>query len=119
MSTASMFFGGASYNNGIVPYKNYVFGEAYTRDGEPANVELGFPSLDDYVQRNEPYLGVLVGRYANRIAGAAFTLDGVEHRLPANDGGSCLHGGAGFGGRVWSIVRYGPAPAVAPPRRWS
>jgi hypothetical protein len=38
MSTASMFFGGASYNNGIVPYKNYVFGEAYTRDGEPAKI---------------------------------------------------------------------------------
>ncbi len=38
MSTASMFFGGAAYNNGIVPYKNYVFGEAYTRDGEPAKI---------------------------------------------------------------------------------
>ena len=38
MSTASMFFGGASYNNGIIPYKNYIFGEAYTRDGEPAKI---------------------------------------------------------------------------------
>ncbi len=36
MATGAMLFGGASYNNGIAPYKNYVFGEAYTRDGQPA-----------------------------------------------------------------------------------
>lgn len=36
MSTGAMLWGGAAYNNGIVPYKNYVFGEAYTRKGEPA-----------------------------------------------------------------------------------
>src|SRR5690606_7469970 len=34
----AMFFGGAAYNNGIVPFKNYVIGEAYTRDGEPAKI---------------------------------------------------------------------------------
>ncbi len=38
MATGTMFFGGASYNNGIVPYKNYILGEAYTRDGKPARV---------------------------------------------------------------------------------
>jgi hypothetical protein len=36
MSTSAMLWGGAAYNNGIVPYKNYVFGEAYTRTGKPA-----------------------------------------------------------------------------------
>jgi hypothetical protein len=36
MATGAMFFGGASYNNGILPYKNYVLGEAYTHHGEPA-----------------------------------------------------------------------------------
>lgn len=36
MSTSAMLWGGAAYNNGIVPYKNYIFGEAYTRDGKPA-----------------------------------------------------------------------------------
>ena len=36
MSTGAMLWGGAAYNNGIVPYKNYIFGEAYTRTGEPA-----------------------------------------------------------------------------------
>ncbi len=38
MSSGAMLFGGAAYNNGIVPYKNYIFGEAYTRDGLPAKV---------------------------------------------------------------------------------
>ena len=38
MATGAMFFGGASYNNGILPYKNYVLGEAYTAHGEPARV---------------------------------------------------------------------------------
>jgi len=38
MATGAMLWGGASYNNGIVPYKNYIFGEAFTRDGEPAKL---------------------------------------------------------------------------------
>nr|WP_229658608.1 hypothetical protein [Tsuneonella deserti] len=38
MGTGAMLFGGAAYNNGIVPYKNYIFGEAYTREGEPAKI---------------------------------------------------------------------------------
>ncbi len=38
MATGAMLFGGAGYNNGIVPYKNYIFGEAYTRTGEPAKL---------------------------------------------------------------------------------
>jgi len=38
MATGAMFYGGASYNNGILPYKNYLLGEAYTHDGEPAKV---------------------------------------------------------------------------------
>jgi aldose 1-epimerase len=72
------------------------------RDGEPANVVLGFSSLADYVARNDPYFGAIVGRYANRIANASFALDGVTHRLTANDGVHCLHGGKrGFDKRVW------------------
>ncbi len=38
MATGAMLWGGAGYNNGIVPFKNYIFGEAYTREGEPAKV---------------------------------------------------------------------------------
>jgi len=38
MSTGAMFLGGAAYNNGVLPMKNYILGEAYTRDGEPARL---------------------------------------------------------------------------------
>jgi hypothetical protein len=50
MSTSAMLWGGASYNNGIVPYKSYVFGEAYTRDGKPACILSPSSSLarEDY-----------------------------------------------------------------------
>jgi aldose 1-epimerase len=50
-----------------------------------------------------PYSGVVVGRYANRIAGARFTLGDTEHRLVANEGTSTLHGGPdGFDRRTWT-----------------
>jgi aldose 1-epimerase len=48
------------------------------------------------------YLGATVGRFAGRIEGARFVLDGREYRLPANDGSACLHGGTpGFDRAVW------------------
>lgn len=50
------------------------------------------------------FMGATVGRYANRIAGATFSLDGQQHRLVANDGPHCLHGGAnGFDRRLWDV----------------
>jgi aldose 1-epimerase len=73
------------------------------REGRDANVVLGFAGLDDYLARN-PNFGTLVGRYANRIAGGRFVLDGREHRLTLNDGPNSLHGGVrGFGKRLWSV----------------
>ncbi|MCF2528099.1 aldose epimerase family protein [Yinghuangia soli] len=72
------------------------------RDGVPGDVVLGLPEVADYAA-DETYLGALVGRYANRIAGARFVLDGTEYRLPANDRGNTLHGGPdGFHRRVWT-----------------
>ena len=86
------------------------------RDGEPANVVLGLPRLADYAERNEPYFGAIVGRYANRIADAQFTLDGVRYRLRANDGANCLHGGLrGFDKHVWRVTgtpRTGPTAGL-------
>lgn len=80
------------------------------RDGRSANVVLGFGMLDDYVERN-PNFGTLVGRYANRIAGGRFVLDGETYRLPLNDGANSLHGGPqGFGKRWWAVE---PVPAAA------
>ncbi len=46
MSTIAMFWGGAAYNNGLLPFKNYILGEAYTRDGQAAILE-GAPASED------------------------------------------------------------------------
>ncbi len=76
--------------------------EVPDRDGVAGNVVLGFADLDGYPAHPGPYLGALVGRYANRIAGGRFTLDGLTYALPQNDGSNCLHGGErGFDERVW------------------
>lgn len=73
------------------------------RDGNPVDVALGFDTLEDYLAQDK-YLGALVGRYANRIGGAKFTLNGVEYLLAANDGPNSLHGGdAGFDKQVWAV----------------
>ncbi|MFF4485363.1 aldose epimerase family protein [Streptomyces sp. NPDC001544] len=76
--------------------------EVPDREGRTADVVLGFAGLDGYLSHPEPYLGALVGRYANRIGGARFTLDGVTRPLAANNGPNSLHGGErGFDKRVW------------------
>jgi aldose 1-epimerase len=60
------------------------------------DVLLGFSSFDAYV--NNSYFGVTVGRFANRIAGAGFSLGGNKYSLSKNDGEHTLHGGRlGFG----------------------
>lgn len=69
--------------------------------GASAEVTLGYDDLDRYLH-DTTYVGSVVGRYANRIAEGRFTLDGVEHVLPRNNGDACLHGGpAGFHTKVW------------------
>ena len=74
------------------------------RDGVAANVVRGFDNLADYVERN-PHFGVIVGRYANRIALGDLVIDGQAHALTRNDGTNCLHGGRdGFGKRLWEIA---------------
>ncbi len=72
------------------------------RRGRFANIALGFASLAQY-EAEHPYFGAITGRYANRIAGGRFRLDGVEYRLFKNDGLNALHGGAvGFDKRLWT-----------------
>jgi aldose 1-epimerase len=62
------------------------------RKGQFADVVLGHDKLEGYIP-NPPYLGAIVGRYANRIANGTFTLDGKAYTLPKNDGPNTLHGG--------------------------
>lgn len=62
------------------------------RTGVMRDVVLGFDKLSDY-QTIPSDFGAAIGRYANRIGQGKFTLDGVEHQLPQNNFGHCLHGG--------------------------
>jgi aldose 1-epimerase len=62
------------------------------RSGQLADVVLGFDTLEPYL-RGHPFFGNTTGRYANRIAGAKFTLDGVDYTLAANNGPNHIHGG--------------------------
>ncbi|MEE1842401.1 aldose epimerase family protein [Streptomyces sp. JV190] len=76
--------------------------EVPDRDGARAGVALGLPDLAGYETFTGPYFGALIGRYANRIGGARFELDGRTHRLTPNEGRNQVHGGArGFDKRVW------------------
>ena len=76
------------------------------RDGTPADIVLGFDSLGGYLA-GSPYFGAVVGRYANRIAGGRFTLDGVTYKLARNNGPNTLHGGVrGFDKVLWTAQPF-------------
>lgn len=73
------------------------------RAGKMANVVLGYDKLQDYVNDSKTYFGVVPGRYANRIADGAFTLEGKQYKLSVNEGTNTLHGGKdGFDRRNWT-----------------
>ncbi|MDQ6673415.1 MAG: galactose mutarotase [Chloroflexota bacterium] len=78
--------------------------EVPDRRGQPLNVALGYATLDEYAAGNT-YFGAIVGRYANRIAGGRFTLEGVTYELPTNNGPNSLHGGVrGLDQHIWHAV---------------
>jgi aldose 1-epimerase len=73
------------------------------RQGQSADIALGYDDLAGYVQHPN-YFGATIGRFANRIAGARFALDGKTYTLALNDKPNSLHGGTqGFDKRVWRI----------------
>jgi len=83
------------------------------KTGQLADVLLGFDDLKSYLERN-PLFGSIVGRVANRIAGAKFTLNGVEYPLAKNAGPNHIHGGKkGFDKVIWKAQpvqgREGPS----------
>jgi aldose 1-epimerase len=88
-----LLMSGDTLRLGVIAYGGIVTRiEIPDRDGKMGNVTLGFDRLEDYRARS-PYFGCITGRYANRIGGAHFTLDGTLYRLPANNGANTLHGG--------------------------
>ncbi len=73
------------------------------RKGAMGDVVLGHDTLTDYLADKKTYFGALIGRYANRIGGAEFKLNGTTYKLPKNDGQVTLHGGPeGFDKRNWT-----------------
>ena len=75
-------------------------------DGSHTDVVLGHDSIDGYMS-NPAYFGAVVGRYANRIAGGSFELDGSTYSLTRNNGRNTLHGGTvGFDKALWSIEHF-------------
>jgi len=79
--------------------------EVPDRRGKVGNVVLGLDSVASYMHFS-PHFGAIAGRFANRIAGGRFVLDGVEYRLPTNNGANTLHSGKhGFDKMVWTAAR--------------
>ena len=84
------------------------------KDGIFDDIVLGYDTLEEYV-KGDSCFGATVGRYANRIGGAKFTLNGKEYCLSDNNNGNTLHGGEfGFNKRVWTLeqIQDGEEPFV-------
>lgn len=75
------------------------------KNGKIADVVLGYDSIDGYAggaKPNPPFFGPIIGRYANRIAGGKFVLDGKTYEIPKIEANNSLHGGLkGFDKVVW------------------
>jgi len=83
------------------------------RSGKIADVTLGYDDAASYV-KHPNFWGQTIGRYANRIAGGRFTLDGKTYQLTLNDKTNSLHGGVvGFDKHLWQIVDVSDAGGVA------
>lgn len=71
------------------------------KNWEMADIVLGYDNYESY-KKDESYFGAIIGRYANRIAGGKFSIDGKEYQLEKNDGENSLHGGSkGYHKRSW------------------
>src|SRR5664279_5072288 len=77
--------------------------EVPDKNGKKDNVTFGYDTFDETVKGDMSF-GSVVGRYANRIAGGKFTLDGTVYNTPVNNGPNTLHGGPeGWHSVVWNL----------------
>ncbi|CAI0409323.1 unnamed protein product [Linum tenue] len=89
--------------------------EVPDKNGNLADVVLGFDSIEPYQKGLAPYFGCIVGRVANRIKDGKFSLEGVEYTLPLNRPPNSLHGGnKGFDKMVWEVAQQtqGQTPSI-------
>lgn len=107
--------GAEGFEAGIIPYGAVLHTlHVPDRAGRSDDIVLGHDTFDEYLAQRK-FLGATVGRYANRIAGGQFKLDGATIKLDTNNGPNMLHGGNdGFDRKLWHIVevRETPEPAV-------
>lgn len=102
--SATVIAYGASLQSVILP----------DRTGKRADVLLGYASLKEYLDTPQ-YFGATVGRFANRIAGGRYRIDGKDYQAPVNNGPNSLHGGTvGFDKVLWDVVdvKRGPSASV-------
>jgi len=88
--------------------------EVPDKDGKKDNITFGYDTFEGTITGDMSF-GSVVGRYANRIANAKFTLDGVEYNTPVNNGPNTLHGGpGGWHSVVWNteVLKASEFPAV-------
>jgi len=77
--------------------------------GNPTDVVLGFNSISEYFEADEIYHGATIGRFANRIKGGAFQLNGKTYHIEPNNGPNALHGGRnGFHNQIWDRRLHNP-----------
>ena len=99
----------------ISTYGGVVVGlEVPDRNGKMADVVRGFDTVTGYFVPSNSNYGALMGRYANRIKGAQFTLEGKTYHLAVNSEGNSIHGGrAGFDKKVWrASAQDGASPSL-------
>lgn len=78
------------------------------KEGNVADVVLGFDDIKGYLSSNNPYFGATVGRVANRIGKASFVVDGQRYNVSKNIGENSLHGGTrGWSMKVWNATVEG------------
>jgi aldose 1-epimerase len=75
--------------------------------GRQTEVNVGYPSIEDYRSSSEDYYGAIIGRFANRIKEGRFSLNKKNYQLPVNNGPNHLHGGfKGFHNTVWEVQSF-------------
>lgn len=92
-ASVSLMTLGAGIHSLNMPDKNGVIGD----------VVLGFDNPEYYTDPDLGFQGLVVGRYANRIRDAKFSIDGVEYHTPKNQGTWTLHGGGRFSFNIWNV----------------
>src|SRR5262245_52849435 len=98
----------------VIPYGGIITSiRVPDRNGQFDDVVLGYDDADGYRGNNGPYMGAIIGRYANRMAKGMFTLDGQIYQLATNNAPNHLHGGNnGFDKVVWQAEEFRNADGI-------